>query len=303
MFRILIIAMLLAVTLGCGEDRAPAPQPGAVTPAASQRIVSFCPAMTQIIGDLGRGDRIVAVGAYDPVAPAGCTIVGDFLSVDYERLIGLNPTDIFIQATRQPLPERLAELAKQRGWKLHRWEIETHADVTQLVTGVSGALGIEEAGRTLGKKMETQLAALAKATAAEPVTGTLLVVGRSPITVAGPRTFLSELLVIAGGTNVAPDLNTRYPALDREQLLGLKPACVVLVRPRSGTAVTADESSAPAAVELPVMEGACIVTLDDPASLLPSSSMPRVAAQLARLLHTKLRSQIDAVMNETGEKK
>src|SRR5207244_11892714 len=60
---------------------------------------------------------------------------------------------------------------------------------------------------------------------------TLLAVGDSGQFLAGPGTYLDDLLKIAGGKNVAAALNNPYPSVDREQLLTLKPEVIIQLLP------------------------------------------------------------------------
>lgn len=304
-FTVAALGLAAAILLGLiGCQRHPAGQAPGPVAARGSRLVSLSPALTQIISDLGQAHRIVAVGAYDPVAPRGAAVVGDLYQIDYERLISLSPTDIFLQATRAPLPGRLIDLAADHHWSLHRWTLETRADVIRTVydraappdanPSVSGALGIPEAGRRLVERMQTILRRVGEVTRREPAPPVLLVVGKSPMTAAGPRTFMGEMLRIAGGSNVVRDTEHRYPVIDREQLLRLAPSVIVLIRPEPGTAAATDTQATPDALALPPSMRSRVVQLTDPAALLPSSAMPRIVVALAKGIHPALAHDIDA---------
>jgi ABC-type hemin transport system substrate-binding protein len=305
------VAVGVTGIIGCGGDSGP------VAPAAAavqQRIVSFSPAMTQMIADLGCGERLVAVGAYDAVAPAGTPVVGDLYRIDYEKLITLHPTDVVLQTTRQGTPARLTELAASQGWHVRQWPLETQADVLRALCDdldtdahddspdatrntIGFMLDKPAAARALAQRIPYELDALARITAEEPAVVVVMLVGAAPLTAAGRRTLLGELLTVAGGVNALPDSQQRYPTIDRERLLDLRPAAVLLFRPRTDAAAKADAAAAPPAdLALPESLHATVHVIDDPAALLPSSAMPRIAADVARKLHPKLRAKIDAAL-------
>jgi iron complex transport system substrate-binding protein len=56
---------------------------------------------------------------------------------------------------------------------------------------------------------------------------TLVVIWDEPLTVAGGKSFIQDVLRRAGGTNVAHGLSEMYPKLDPERLITLDPAVVL----------------------------------------------------------------------------
>lgn len=251
----------------------------APTKSDRRRIVCLTPAATQMARELGAADRIVAVGAYDPVAPDHAAVVGDLYRVDYEKLLRAEPTDLIIQQTEQRLPRRLRALADRNGWRMHRYRIETADDVLRTLAGprerwatdaddahpgdgserdVSGSdtpddhatrpsigslLGQQEAATKLARLIDWRLTELAKLTApaeAEAAPRVLMLVGLEPMTAVGRGTFLHEMLTAAGGRNVLEEEHGPYPVLDRERLLRLEPEVILLVG--SNTALLAGDS-------------------------------------------------------------
>jgi ABC-type Fe3+-hydroxamate transport system substrate-binding protein len=51
-------------------------------------------------------------------------------------------------------------------------------------------------------------------------------------------------------------------------------------------------------LDIPAVVNRRVVRLDDPLAMLPSTSMPRVAMKMARLLHPQLADQIDTLANQ-----
>ena len=271
------------------------------------RIVSLTPAVTQMLIDLGVSDAVVGVGAYDPVAPPRAQVVGDLYHIDYERLLILEPTHVFYQRTRQPLPGRLSELAAKHRWQLHGYEIEVRDDVMAALRGRDGRIGVgaaighADAAEQLARSIERRLARLAEVTTAAAAQRTLPLVGFNPLTAAGPGTVVNQMLTIAGGRNVIEGEEIRYPVIDRERLLALDPEVIVLIAPRQGAAAAGSDRKprdVKGKLNLPPSMNPRIVVLDEPTALLPSTTMVATAAQLAKLLHPHLAEQIDAAVSD-----
>ncbi|MDH3584802.1 MAG: ABC transporter substrate-binding protein [Phycisphaerae bacterium] len=292
--RSLFVGLIVALCLGCSPDASAPP------PAGPTRLVSFSPAVTQMLVDLGQGERIVGRQVLDPAAPAKAVAVGTQWQIDYERLVSLRPTDIFLQFSADQVQtrlQRLRELGRRYHWRIHHHPIETVQDVLQALyheqdgqaSGVGAEVGEPERARVLAEDLRTRLRKLRELTATSEPPAVLLVVRYNrQVTAAAPGTFIDELLRAAGGHNVLPEGRALYPVLDAERLLALKPQVVV---------VLAQDAGADAPLRLPEGMRARVVRLVDPASLLPTTTMPRVAGKLAALLHPEKADAIRRVIS------
>jgi iron complex transport system substrate-binding protein len=298
-----MVIVVLLITGGCEPTDPPraAGQAGHNAPADSPasplsddlRIVSLSPAVTQMLIDLGLGQSIVAVGRFDPVAPAGAVEVGDLYSINYEALFATDPAHIFIQPQQNRIPGRLGALAQASGATLHAYRIDTVDDaLAALAEGpalhgepVGSALGMEEQARDLARSVRHQLDALRQATASDDLPSLLLLVGLNPMTAVGPGTFLDELIVSAGATNAAASYAIGWPVVDTEAVLAMQPDVIVLVSGTEGPSGPIAAPPALAGLGLEAVADGKIIRLADPAALLPSTAMPRIAGQLLRLIH------------------
>ncbi|MHC4993893.1 MAG: TroA family protein, partial [Planctomycetota bacterium] len=121
---------ILLLFIGCTRQPEPTP-PRQVDVASDKRIVSFSPALTRMIADLGYADLVVAATPLDNAAPAGVPVVGDLYTINYEKLLTVKPTDILIQRTKRPFPDRLNRLAASHNWNLWAFELEALDDITR----------------------------------------------------------------------------------------------------------------------------------------------------------------------------
>jgi len=287
------MAMLLVGIVGCEKNDASS---GA---AGETRAVVLSPAITRIIIDLGKGETIVGVGQYDPAADR-YPVVGDLYQTDYEKLLAVEPTDLFLQPAADGVPTKLRRLAAERGWRIHSYQIETIRDVKRAIydgsgRGIGMALGASFEAIDLIDRIDAQLLAIGEAVVAERAPRTLVLVGLNPITAAGRETFLHEMLLLAGGVNAVTEPDNRYPVLDKETLLAMKPEAIVIADAGNADAPL-DLPGWLTAMEVPAVTNERVLVLSDPHVLLPSSTVPRITAKLAKLLHPDLAGTIDQAM-------
>jgi iron complex transport system substrate-binding protein len=114
---------------------------------------------------------------------------------------------------------------------------------------------------------------------------TLLVISESGLAAAGPGTFLSDLLTIAGGTNVLVGGNN-YVTLDREKLAALDPAVVIQIMP-SATPQQLEQAESfwKSMPSLRAFRSGRVHRIVDADALLPGFNGPALAAKFADHLH------------------
>jgi ABC-type Fe3+-hydroxamate transport system substrate-binding protein len=109
--------VLAAVVSGCGREPSKSDTTGTQTPPARElRIVAHSPALAVILKDLGYESQIVGRHAYDLVLDPAVPSCGELGTIDYETLIRVRPTHVFIQWGARELPQRLTELAAANQW-------------------------------------------------------------------------------------------------------------------------------------------------------------------------------------------
>lgn len=284
------IGLLLAFALtGC--DRS------ATSPGDGPRIVTLAPALTQMVVDLGLSEALVGVAQHDMAAPPGLPIVGNFTDVDTERLLSVRPTHVLMTVGKEGIPPRLTSLAGAGHFTLIAYPYPgSVADVARTIydpdngQSLGPALGVAEQAKALRRDMLASLEALRSLTGERPARRVLIVIGTDPLMASGPGTVHDELLGYAGGINAAASAAVTAPTYDREALLALDPQVILVLSPgrdRPGPPL-------PELAGLPieaVREGR-IVVIRDPLAMLPSTSLPRIAAEMAQAIHPELADRI-----------
>ncbi|MFH1680031.1 MAG: helical backbone metal receptor [Candidatus Eisenbacteria bacterium] len=245
--RLLAIALVLLAAAAYalrhlpGREPSSSPASRAVSPALSPlRILSLSPNITEILFRLGLGEAVVGVTDFCRFPPEAAEKpkVGALLNPNLERMFLLEPTLVAALPAHGDLPRRLAA----RGIRALILPNDTVADVFAAIGSIGGATGRAERAAAL---VDSIRADIERARANPPARRwkTMLVVSRTPGTVrdvfvAGPGTFLDELLRMAGGANAFEGAIARYPEPGAEEILYRNPEVIIEIRPLGTNAGT-----------------------------------------------------------------
>lgn len=291
MRRVLIGLLALAVIWGCGQAPAPRDEPEA------RRIVCLVPAVTQMLLDLGLGDEIVGVNEYDTHAATGVPVVSSYPQVDLEKLLATDPTWIIGTQTKDFPPPRLREVARERGITFAAAPyprtvdevlrtVYDPPDGTDEYGGLGRALGIPEEAKQLRTKIEAELDAVKTQTGGLPTRSVLVCFGLSPVMASGPGTVNHDLLNYINATNAAADSAIPAPTFDREQLIAMRPDVILLLMPDAPALEPDDQRLAQLrGLNIPAVRDGRVYLINDPHCLLPSTNLPALAHEMARLVH------------------
>jgi hypothetical protein len=108
----------------------------------------------------------------------------------------------------------------------------------------------------------------------------------------GGDNFMNDLLTIAGGENVLPDGSESYPAIDREQLIALKPEAVLNLLPgASPQSQQKAQAFWAAAPSVPAIQNGRVYYLTEDYLLWPGMNVGNVAERFAEKLHPESQSR------------
>jgi iron complex transport system substrate-binding protein len=271
---------LVAAPMSCA---APGPSASAAAPIP-QRIVSLTPALTEILFAVGAGDRVVGVTRYCDFPPEARSKpkVGGYVNPSVESVLALKPDLVLV--TPGPGNRDAAMAMSRAGLRLEIVPAETLEESLAAIETVGDLVGDGATGRKLSASVRARLAAVVNRVAGSPRVRTLFCLQTDPIIAAGRDTLPSQLLELAGGTNVVQ--SARYPRLDIEAVAGAKPDVILQARMDlvSGDAHNEDAfwkrwSSIPAVARGPV------VVLPDEVTLRPGPRVADAAEELAEILH------------------
>jgi len=197
--------------------------------APPRRVVALAPSAAEVLFALGAAERVVGVSDFAADLPGskGKARLGGF-SPDLERIAALRP-DLAV-VSRDGTDRRAAERLASLGIPVVVTDATTLAGVFEDVRRVGAALGLgPEAERLVAGMARRVAAAEARAPARRGAARTraLAVIWPDPPVVAGPATFVGDLLARAGLENVVPASAGEWPRVGHETLVAWDPRLVI----------------------------------------------------------------------------
>ena len=271
------------------------PRPASAAPALPRRIVCFSPAAAEVFFALSAGERLAGVSDYCvyPEAVKKIPRVGGFYNPNFERLLALSPDLVIVQGQH----EKVADFCRSRKIPLIHVQMDSLAGIRDGIFEIGRITGKAAPAKALWGGIQRDLDAVRAAVAGLPRTRVFLCVGRSPdglnsINTAGGKSFVSELLTLAGGENIFADLTLPYPEAGKESLLTRAPEVILELRPGENLSASRrariiadwDEMGA-----LPAVRNHRVLILTDEFLMLPGPRVGQAARVLARTLHPEVK--------------
>ena len=269
------------------DARAPATNPSATQPDDRVTVASLVPAATDLLIGMGVGDNVVAVSNYDVDRPAtrGKPRVGDYLTIDWEKLAELRP-DVLITFAR---PDRLPEGVRARAAELNVTLTNVKTDTLDETFAELQRLGqiVREPAKASAAERELrgQLDAVRARVAGRPRVRTLVIRDVRAQESIGQGNFIDELLTIAGGDNALKS-SQPWPSIARETLVTSRPDVIVQLLPDATPQQRAEAERFWATVpQIPAVQKGRVYILTDWYLQQPGYHVGRIAEQFARALH------------------
>jgi iron complex transport system substrate-binding protein len=196
-------------------------------PAASVRIVSLAPHLTELAFSAGAGDRIVGTVEYSdhPEAARKIPRIGDAFRVDLERVLALRP-DVVI-AWDSGTPMRTIE--RMRALGLTVATIATHRlpDVAGALRVIGRIGGVQEEAARAAAQFEMRIAALRAEYRGRSPVSIFVQINDRPIYTINGQHIINEVVELCGGQNVFADLNALAPIVSIEAVIAANPQVIL----------------------------------------------------------------------------
>jgi iron complex transport system substrate-binding protein len=185
------------------------------------RVITIAPSTAANMQALGLSSAMVGVSEWCPVGTfQGLSRVGSLGAPSLERIAELNPNIVIVQG-RQDVLEKYCQ---QNGVFFKSFTTDSLESWRQEINWLGDAFDCQDRAASLVKNFDEQLTKLNPNHLSKPC---LLVASRknfdvADLLVAARQSFLNELLVAAGGSNVVAD-DTDYVYLQEELLPELNP--------------------------------------------------------------------------------
>jgi len=249
--------------------------------APRPRIVSFSPALTQILFDMGLGDHVVGVTRWC-ILPVGeqREIVGDREIVSTEAILNVEPDIVVIQQSDEKFN---ALRAVDPRIQIEQFEIETLRHVAMAIERLGGLAGDFELGIERRRAFEADLKAVADGVAGKPRPRVLFLIGYDRPLACGKGTFVDDMITLAGGANAAAERYDLYANVSNEVVIDLAPQVLICqVDVGQQDLARAHWNSLK---DLPAVKSKRVHVIIDRRWTIPSTLSAMFAAELAEMIH------------------
>jgi iron complex transport system substrate-binding protein len=285
--------MLLAVLLVACAEKAPRTEPANISVtddagravqlnAPAQRVVSLMPTVTDLIIAIQAHDRLIARSDFDTDQRiAHLPSLGGGLTPSVEWLAAQKP-DLVIswpdQGSRS-LVDRLAAV----NIPVYSARSESIEDTHRILKQIGELLGLQARADSLSNYIRVALDSVRSSTVNRPQIKVAYMVGVDPPMIAASGTFIDELITIAGGRNLFPELKL-WPQVNLEELLQRDPDVVILADTNTDEPVAALRRLA-GWRELRAVKDGRVYRVSPYLFNRSGPTMPHAARELARFFH------------------
>jgi iron complex transport system substrate-binding protein len=256
-----------------------------------QRIISLSPNLTEIVFALGLGDRVVGVSNNCdwPVEAKQKPKMGTFWQPNTEAIIAAKPDLVVCESFLQH--KEIAETLKRTGLRVVSLRIESIEEFYSAILSIGQAAGCSDKAEPLAAKIKSDIDQIrAKSSSAKKVK-VLWAVQTEPMRVAGVKTFVNEIIDLAGGQNVIAPTGDQYPSVGTETILTC--GAEVIIQSAMGTEdITKQQETAEKFwsryANLPAVKDKKVYVVEADTVLRLGPRLPEGVMSVAKLLHPEV---------------
>ena len=197
--------------------------------AVPERIVSLAPSYDETLIELGLQDRIVGVTTSSDYLEQvkHAQLVGSYVKPNIEKIIALKPDIVLATGFegQQSAVKKLSAVGIQVVVLDDKQGIEEIFTKTRQIGDILGAGGRTE---TLIGRMEDVIKEIKYKTKGLPRPRVYVETGFNPMFTCGKGSFIHDLIEIAGGNNIAGEINQPFPRISSEFILSKDPEVIIL---------------------------------------------------------------------------
>lgn len=196
-------------------------------PFPPQRIVSLVPSQTELLFDLGLGDKIVGVTKFcihPSEARTNATIIGGTKNFNFDKIAALKP-DLIIGNKEENYRVGIEQLAIN--YPVWLSDINNLPEALDMIRRVGFIAGAKDPAAKLAAEIDASFTSLTATAADGPTVTAAYFIWRKPYMVAGNGTFIDAMLHWAGFANVFAS-QARYPEITADQLASAAPQRILL---------------------------------------------------------------------------
>ena len=261
-------------------------------------IITMAPHLTETVFALGQEGRLIGRGSYDdwPARARRLPSVGGYLDPNFEQITMLGP-ELLILPGESVEVTQYAELQQLPVLNVH---MDSLASIDAGIEAIGVALGCAREATALRQKIDSEVAALRAALKDVERPSAFIVTSRqahdlNTLHTVGATSFVSELVDLAGATNIYGDTQQAYLEASKETLVKRAPA--VIIEFHSGRSLTdrqrisyrSDWNNLPT---IPAVQQGRIFMIMDSHGTRPGPRIVEIARQVAKHLHPEVMAEL-----------
>jgi iron complex transport system substrate-binding protein len=270
-----------------------------------QRIVSLSPNLTEIVFALGLGEKVVGVSNNCdwPAEAKTKPKMGTFWQPNPEAIIIAKPDLVVCETIEQQ--RAVAETLKRTGLNILTLRVESIEELYEAIQSIGQATDSNAAAEQLATDIKKQIEKIHEKFSSAKKVKVLWVMQTEPVRVAGVKTFINEIIEIAGGQNAVGPTPDQYPSVGSEVILGC--GAEVIIQSAMGTEDIAKQQESAEKFwsrfgNLPAVKNKRIYVIDPDTVLRLGPRLPQGVQAVAKCLHPELFNQTPASTRvERGE--
>ena len=195
--------------------------------AATERVVSLAPSLSEIMLELDADDLLVGVldGGERPDALAGLPSVGRLGQLEMESLLALQPTLVLLRPDSISQAQR--EQLVQFGIPVLVAQPTSLAQLSEQFVLIGERVGRGEQGRKLERVFKQGLDQLRRRYHRERPLTVFYQIWNRPLYTLGGQQIISDAIEVCGGRNVFADLQLPAPQVSIESVLSRNPEVIL----------------------------------------------------------------------------
>lgn len=190
------------------------------------KIISAAPNITEIVFAINAQSLLVGRTSFCnyPDEVKQISVVGDLLNLNFEKIVQLQPDLIFmtVEGNTKETYDKLNSL----GVQIYVTNPRDINGIFNSIRNIAEVLDRKDTAENLIKSFKDRLEKIHNLNLKKQ--SAMFVVSLAPLMVAGPNTFINDLMKKVNLENISPNSISAYPILSREEVLRKNPDWIIL---------------------------------------------------------------------------
>ena len=229
--------------------------------APARRVASLIGSTVDIMIALGAADRVAARTRYDTAtAVRRAADMGGGIDPSVEVLIAARP-DLFIAWNGQsatPVVSRMRAL----GVPVYLVDTKDTLAMFATIRDLGALLGMAPKATAAANTLRVELRAVQAQVRTRPRVKAVYVISRSPVIIAAAKSYMAELISVAGGDNPFNDVAGEFPTLSLEAFIARDPDVLIMGRRDGGGTQLARLRETPGWRDLRAVKRGAVIEVD-----------------------------------------